>query len=77
MHRITRVFKSGNSLAVRIPKSFHITDQQEVEIFLKNNEIIIRIIPKNLADALISLIPFPDDVFEQNIDDAPPQKRDF
>ncbi len=77
MHHITRIFKSGNSLAVRIPKAFHISDQQEVELFLRKNEVIIRIIPKNLAAALDSLIPFPDDFLEGDAEDLPPQNRDF
>ncbi len=37
----TRVFKSGNSQAVRIPKKYHINSER-VEIFKRNNELIIR-----------------------------------
>lgn len=77
MHHTTRVFKSGNSLAVRIPRAFHLDDQQEVELFLRKNEVIIRIVPKNLAAALALLIPFPDDFLENGIEDLPPQDRDF
>ena len=77
MHHHTRVFKSGNSLAVRIPKAFQLSDQQEVELFIRNNELIIRIVPKNLAAALALLIPFPDDVLAEKIEDFPPQERDF
>lgn len=76
MHHHTRIFKSGNSLAIRIPKSFDLHDQQEVEIFMRHGELVIRVVPTNLADALTSLIPFPDDV-KAEIDDLPPQKRDF
>ena len=73
----TRVFKSGNSLAIRIPKKFHLSDQQEVEIIERKNEWVIRIVPKNLAAAFMLLAPFPDDVLAENIEDLPPQERDF
>lgn len=77
MHHITRVFKSGNSLAIRIPKTFHLDNQQKVELFLRKNEVIIRIVPKNLAAALALLLPFPDDFLSDGIEDLPPQNRDF
>lgn len=77
MHHHTRVFKSGNSLAVRIPKAFHFDEQQEVEIFMRNNELIVRIVQKNLADAFVLLPTFPDDVLQNGIEDLPPQARDF
>ena len=77
MHHHTHVFKSGNSLAIRIPKSFHLDDHQEVEIFMRNNELIVRVIYKNLADAFLALPPFPDDVLADGIEDLPPQERDF
>lgn len=77
MHHHTRVFKSGNSLAVRIPKAFHFDEQQEVEIFMRNNELVVRVVPKNLAVAFLLLDAFPDDLLEDGIEDLPPQKRDF
>lgn len=76
MHHHTKIFKSGNSLAVRIPKDFHLHEKQEVEIFMKNNEIIIRMVPKNLAEAILLCEPFPDD-YPDDIEDFPPQERDF
>lgn len=77
MHHHTRVFKTGNSLAVRIPKAFHFDEQQEVEVFMRHNELIIRVVPKNLAAAFALLESFPDDMLENKIKDLPPQKRDF
>ncbi|OGT26611.1 MAG: hypothetical protein A3I77_07195 [Gammaproteobacteria bacterium RIFCSPLOWO2_02_FULL_42_14] len=77
MHHYTRIFKSGNSLAVRIPKVFHVGEQQEVEIFMRHNEIVIRIAPENLAAAFVLLKSFPDDMLENGIEDLPPQERDF
>ena len=73
----SRIFKSGNSLAVRIPKRFHFSEQQEVEMFMRNDELIIRIVPKSLADALMNLVPFPSDMLSEGIEDLPPQKRKF
>lgn len=60
--RITRVFKSGNSQAVRLPKDFQF-NSDEVEVFKRNNEVVIREIPKNLAEAFKLLTKLPDDFF--------------
>ena len=38
---ITKVFKSGNSQAVRIPQALQL-EQSEVEIFKRGDELIIR-----------------------------------
>lgn len=74
--RTTRVFKSGNSQAVRLPKDFCI-ESSEVEIFKRDHDIVIRAIPANLADAFKLLISFSDDFFENGREDTFPQKRDF
>lgn len=44
---VTKVFKSGNSQAVRLPKEFQF-DVAEVEIFRRGDEIVLR---KPLRDA--------------------------
>ena len=74
--RTTRVFKSGNSQAVRLPVDFQI-NAEEVEIFKRNNEIIIREKPTNLSGAFNLLKELPDDLFADGRDDPPPQERDF
>ncbi len=74
--RTTRVFKSGNSLAVRLPKDFQF-DVDEVEIFMRGDELVIRKIPKNLGIAFRLLSDMPDDFMEDGRDDTPPQDRDF
>ena len=74
--RMTKVFKSGNSQAVRIPKEFHLIGE-EVEIFQKGDDIIIREIPKNLAKAFKLMTQLPSDFFATDREDAPPQERDF
>ena len=75
MH-ITKVFKSGNSMAVRLPKEFKI-NSTTVEILKRDGEIIIREIPQNLASAFDMLASFSEDFYAEGRKDSPPQERDF
>ena len=43
-----RVFRSGNSQAVRLPKEFRLKSK-EVEIFRRGNEVVLREKSDNLA----------------------------
>jgi antitoxin VapB len=72
----TRVFKSGNSQAVRIPKEFQL-DVDEVEIFSRDGELVIRPKRKNLLEALDILASLPDDFMKDGREDLPPQDRNF
>ncbi len=72
----TRVFKSGNSQAVRIPKEFQL-DVDEVEIFKRDGELVLRPKRKNLLEALDILASLPDDFMKDGREDLPPQERDF
>jgi len=72
----TRVFKSGNSQAVRIPKELQL-DADEVEIFSRGDELVIRPKRNSLADVMDLFAAFPDDFMEDGRDDSPPQERDF
>ena len=74
--RTTKVFKCGNSQAVRLPKDFSL-DTDEVEIFKRNDELVIRKIPTNLAQAFRLLGNLPDDFMSDGRKDTPPQERDF
>lgn len=74
--RIAKVFKSGNSLAVRIPKDCCL-EGEELEIIKKDHEIILREIPKNLTAAFTLLTKFSDDFFAEGREDLPPQERKF
>jgi antitoxin VapB len=49
---LTRVFKSGNSLAVRIPKELHFVDAaQDVEVERVGNTLVLRpVVQKTLAN---------------------------
>ena len=71
---MTRVFRSGNSQAVRLPKEFQF-DVDEVEILRRGEEIVLRKKPRNLTAAFELLTSLPDDFMKGGRRDAPPQKR--
>jgi len=72
----TKVFKSGNSQAVRIPKQFHINSDR-VEIIKKNDELILREKPQNLKKAFQLMTQMPEDFFSDGRNDSQSQDRDF
>ncbi|MBF0266605.1 MAG: AbrB/MazE/SpoVT family DNA-binding domain-containing protein [Gammaproteobacteria bacterium] len=72
---LTKVFKSGNSQAVRIPKDFQIKSDQ-VEIFSRGDELVIKTKPSTLEDAFNLLTSMPDDFNVREVEDSPPQERD-
>lgn len=64
-----RVFKSGNSQAIRLPKEFRV-NCTELEIFYYGDDIVLRVPstkPKTLEDAfsLLSSLEFDDEVLEE------------
>ncbi len=71
-----KVFKSGNSQAIRIPKEFRFISD-EVEITKRNNELIVKEKPKTLVRAFQLMTQMPDDFFEKGRQDDLPQDRDF
>jgi antitoxin VapB len=73
--RTTKVFKSGNSQAVRLPKEFQF-DVTELEIFRRGDEVVLRKKSQNLARAYELLTSLPDDFMEDDRKDAPPQRRE-
>lgn len=72
----TRVFKSGNSQAVRIPREFQF-DVNELEIFQRGDEIVLRKKPDDLSDVIDLFESFPDDFMQEGRNDLTPQERDF
>lgn len=68
-----RVFKSGNSQAVRLPRKFRVATA-EVEIFRRGDEIVLRERVPRLSRLLERVPPLPDD-FPAHIADPPPQRR--
>ena len=72
-----RVFQSGNSQAVRLPKEFRLKVDQ-VEIFRRGDEIVLREMPTNAAaifDALTAL--YSDFMFEGRSEGLPQEREAF
>jgi antitoxin VapB len=55
-----RVFRSGNSQAVRLPKEFRFKSK-EVEIFRRGDEVVLREKENNISRAFELLAGLPDD----------------
>jgi len=68
-----RIFKSGNSQAVRLPKQFRFR-VDEVEILRRGTEIVLREPKRNLGHAFAVLGAMPDDFMAEGRRDKPPQK---
>jgi antitoxin VapB len=74
--KTAKVFWSGNSQAVRLPKEFQFQNT-EVEIFKQGNNVVLHEKPKNLKQAFELLTALPNDFMSSGRDDMPPQDRDF
>jgi antitoxin VapB len=70
-----RVFRSGNSQAVRLPKEYRLKGM-EVEIFRRSDEIVLREKGEGLVRAFEILAELPDDFLSEGRDDTPPQERE-
>ena len=70
----TRIFKNGNSLAVRLPSELALPEG-EVEIERHGNELVIRPIATNLIGAWEALCSFSDDFMSEGRDQPPMQER--
>ncbi|MFH1983073.1 MAG: type II toxin-antitoxin system VapB family antitoxin [Pseudomonadota bacterium] len=71
----TRVFKSGNSQAVRLPKAFSVKSKV-LEIFRRGDEIVLREPSSGLARAFELLTDLPEDFLADGRGDTPPQDRE-
>jgi antitoxin VapB len=71
----TKVFKNGNSQAVRLPKAFQF-DVNEVEILRRDDEVILRKKKKNLREAFTLLTDMPEDFFKSGRVDLTPEERE-
>lgn len=70
-----RVFQSGNSQAVRLPKEFRFhTDR--VEIYRRGDELVMREAPINATAIFDALASLPTDFMIDGREDTPPQERD-
>jgi antitoxin VapB len=71
---LAKVFQSGNSQAVRLPKDFRVAGQ-ELEIFRRGDEIILREKRPGLLRALDILAELPQDFLAERYN-PPPQERE-
>jgi len=71
---IARVFRSGNSQAVRLPKQFRFKSK-EVEIFRRGDEIVLREKKGSMVRAFDLLAGLPDDFEIPGRNQDKPQKR--
>ena len=69
-----KVFRSGNSQAVRLPKQYRLKSK-EVEIYRRGDEIILKEKPTNMARALELILSLPPDMFPRRRKRDLPQKR--
>ncbi len=70
-----RVFQSGNSQAVRLPKEFRFNTDQ-VEIFRQGNDIVLRQRPESATAVFDALAGMPPDFMQAGREDLPPQERE-
>lgn len=69
-----RIFRSGNSQAVRLPKQFRLKSK-EVEIFRRGDEIVLREKDGTLVRAFDLLAGLPDNLETLGRQKDKPQKR--
>jgi antitoxin VapB len=76
---LTRVFKSGNSLAVRIPKQLAIVEAgQEIEIEQVGNMLVVRPVKKEkLGDLMEIFASFPKGFMSEGREFHEQQERDW
>ena len=68
-----KVFRSGNSQAVRLPKQFRFQGK-EVEIFRRGQEVVLREKGGAMARAFELITSLPPEIDDR--DDRPPQERE-
>ena len=72
--KTAKVFKSGNSQAVRIPKEFHL-DHDEVQIRRRGNTLVLEPRNRSWMQLLESLDKFTDDFMAEGRQQPTLQKR--
>ena len=70
-----KVFKSGNSQAIRLPKEFRF-NTNEVEIFRRGDEVVLRERSRTAAEILAIFESFSVDFMADGRNDQPPQERE-
>jgi len=72
---IAKVFRSGNSQAVRLPKEFRLKSK-EVEIFRRGRDIVLREKENDMKRAFDLILGLPDDLVLPDRKKDVPQERD-
>jgi antitoxin VapB len=70
-----KVFMTGRSQAIRLPKEFRF-DGNEVEIFRRGDEVILREKPVTAERFFEVLAQMPNDFYSEERVDEPPQERE-
>jgi antitoxin VapB len=70
-----RIFQSGNSQAVRLPKEFRFT-ADKVEIFRRGDEIVLREKADSALAIFNTLSQLPEDFMADGRSDSEPQQRE-
>ena len=70
-----KIFMSGNSQAVRLPKEFRL-DADEVEITRDGDKLILDPKRKSMAEFLELLYSLPEDMFVGIRDERSPEERE-
>ncbi len=70
-----RVFQSGNSQAVRLPKEFRFSTNR-AEIFKRGDEVILREHPSSALAIFDILDQLPKDFMSQGDEESYPQERE-
>lgn len=70
-----KLFKTGRSQAVRLPKSFRMSGA-EVKISKEGNKVILEPLNDSWSSLLMSLSKFPDDFMANGREQPEMQKRD-
>ena len=73
--KTAKIFKSGNSQAVHLPKELQF-DVSEVEIFLRGDEIVLRKKPQNLTRVFELLSDMSEDFMENGRHQPSMQERE-
>ncbi len=69
-----RVFRSGNSQAVRLPKEFRFATE-EVEIFRRGQEVVLLEKARGMQRAFELIAELPEEILADR-DGRPPQERE-
>jgi antitoxin VapB len=70
-----RVFKTEDTQVIHLPLEFQI-DADEVEVFRRGDEIVLKAKPRNLSIAFELLAGMPEDFMAEGRDDDPLQERE-